>query len=366
MKVLAISDVTLGYGTPQLPLLTLSLVAHYKAEGHVIEPAQPELTARHALFPILHFDRVTTVWHPHSEQGRQEYLWRASRSINQLRPEVLVICCTYCLPVIFRLDYRPRKVIYYSVESIPFYGPFDMEMNGRAGPLVDIVIFPEENRAVAEVSRFGFHGATPDREPAKLVLYNTTNFRKTEPPLPRPSRNGRFLYAGTISDQTFASYYTRPETQRYPIDMFGPVKLGLDGARQEFLDALGGGIRYRGYIDAHELARVRRSYLYSLVAWNPVNENQLYAAPNKFFDSIADGIPPIAAPHPQCKVILERYGCGILMDDWSYEAFAGALRKAMRIHSTPAWVEMVEGCRRAVARELHWEAQFARLRPYLD
>lgn len=35
----------------------------------------------------------------------------------------------------------PEKVIYYLIESIPFYGDFDVEMNRRAGPLLDVVIF---------------------------------------------------------------------------------------------------------------------------------------------------------------------------------------------------------------------------------
>jgi len=30
-----------------------------------------------------------------------------------------------------------------------------------------------------------------------------------------------------------------------------------------------------------------KAYCYSIVAWNPDNENQLYAAPNKFFEPIA-------------------------------------------------------------------------------
>ena len=34
-----------------------------------------------------------------------------------------------------------------------------------------------------------------------------------------------------------------------------------------------------------------KAYCYSIVAWNPDNENQLYAAPNKFFEPIADSIP---------------------------------------------------------------------------
>ncbi|MGH9721943.1 MAG: glycosyltransferase [Bryobacteraceae bacterium] len=363
MRLLAISDVTLGYGTPQLPLLAASLASHYGAEAHAIEPVQPELPARHNLFPALRIDRIATGHHPHSETGRREYVWRAAGRINELAPDVLVVCCTYCLPVVFRLKRRPRKVIYYSVESIPYYGPFDVEMNQQVGPLVDVIIFPEENRAAAEIGRCGFDGA------AKLVLYNATNTRNGREPLPPGSRNGRILYAGTISrEHTFADYYAHPDTRSYPMDLYGPLKFSGDAERQEFLASLGGAVRYRGHIDAAALADLRREYVYSMVSWNPINENQRWAAPNKFFDSIADGVPPIAAPHPQCKLIVERYGCGVLMEDWGYAAFQAALRKAWRLYEATggeAWEEMAAGCRRAVEAELNWENQFARLKPYL-
>jgi glycosyltransferase involved in cell wall biosynthesis len=120
-----------------------------------------------------------------------------------------------------------------------------------------------------------------------------------------------------------------------------------------------------GVVASSELARLRKAYCYSIVAWNPDNENQLYAAPNKFFESIADGIPPIAAPHPQCKLILDRYRCGILMGDWSFDSFTRAIRKAMDMLGTLDWEDMVSNCGRAVAAELTWDAQFDRLKQYL-
>src|SRR5262245_54939640 len=165
MRIAAVSDVTVGYGSPQLPLLCESLRKHYRAEVKIVEPVQPELSPRHHLYPNFDIHPVATAEHPHSPLGRMEYVWRASKAINQLQPDVLVVCCTYCLPVIYRLKKRPRKVIYYSIESIPFYGDFDVEMNRRAAPLLDVVIFPEENRAVQEIGRCGFLGVP------KLVLF---------------------------------------------------------------------------------------------------------------------------------------------------------------------------------------------------
>jgi glycosyltransferase involved in cell wall biosynthesis len=361
MRIVAVSDVTLGYGSPQLPLLATSLREHYLGHATVIEPAQPELPAKHHEFPQLDIRRVVTAEHPHSHLGRIEYIWRAANLVNELKPDVLVIVCTYCVPVLFRLKHRPKKVIYYSIESIPFYGDFDVEMNRHLSPLVDVVIFPEENRAVKEVGRCGFFGV------AKVVLFNTANHREDGfQPMPAKQRNGRILYSGTLSkEQTFGDYYLSDKLRPVPIDLYGTVKGRTPGERQAFLDQLSSTAKYRGVVASSELARLRKAYCYSIVAWNPDNENQLYAAPNKFFESIADGIPPIAAPHPQCKLILDRYRCGILMTDWSFDSFTKAIRKAMDTFDTPDWEDMVSNCGRAVAAELTWDAQFDRLKQYL-
>lgn len=362
MKIAVVSDVTIGYGSPQVPLLAASLREHYGAGATVdiVEPAQPELAPRHGQFPSFAFHRVSTADHPHSPVGRTEYVWRASKIVNRLKPDVLVISCTYCLPVLFRLSRRPRKVIYYSIESIPFYGEFDVEMNLRAAPLLDIVIFPEENRAILETGRCGF------TKVPKLVLYNVSNrLAETRPPRHASQRNGRILYSGTMSmAQTFLNYYLADEVRKLPIDMYGPIK-GPAADKQRFLNANPGALRYHGYIDSASLAAQRPAYAYSIVAWNPNVENQLYAAPNKFFESIADGVPPIAAPHPQCRLILERYGCGMLLDNWDYDVFLDALQSAIHLYGGPEWERMVEGCRNAVAQELTWDTQMEKVKPYL-
>lgn len=360
MRIVAVSDVTLGYGSPQVPLLTGSLGEHYRGKVSIIEPVQPELARRHEQFPDFEIVSVGTADHPHSTVGRTEYIWRAAQLVKQLRPDVLVICCTYTLPVLYRLGAKPPKVIYYSYESIPFYGEFDVEMNRRVAPLLDVILFPEENRAALETGRCGFAGVP------KLVLYNVNNRqRDTHAALAADQRNGRVLYSGTISrTQTFADYYFSDKIRALPIDLFGPVK-GDPADRKRIQDLQSGLLKYRGFISGVELARLRPSYAYSIVSWNPDTENQLYAAPNKFFESIADGVPPIAAPHPQCKLILERFGCGVLMADWSFDTFVSALRRALDAYGGAEWQAMVKACGRAVESELNWEAQFEKVKPYL-
>lgn len=360
MKVAVISDVTIGYGSPQVPLMAASVAAHYgKAEVWMVEPVQPECAPRHGQYPDFRFVPVATTDHPHSPVGRTEYIWRATKELNRLDPDVLVISCTYSLPVVFQLKRRPRKVIYYAIESIPFYGEFDVEMNRRLVGKVDVIVFPEENRAVLETGRCGFAGIP------KVVVYNVSN-RAGAGKEVVAERNGRILYSGTISrGQTFLDYYLSDKVRALPVDMYGPVK-GEAGDKQRLLSAASGAnLRYQGYVDAVTLGRLRGQYSYSIVAWNPDVENQLYAAPNKFFESIADGVPPIAAPHPQCKLILERYGCGMLLADWSFDAFLGGLRRAVEMAGTGEWERMVEACGVAVKKELTWDAQFEKVKVYL-
>ncbi len=359
MRIGCVSDVCLGYGSPQIVYLMESLLhIHPGAETLIVEPAIPGQPPRHHRFSHFRIRRAATRFRPYSQCGRTEYVLAASRLLNDWSPDLLLICCTFTLPVLFKLNRRPAQVIYYCYESIPHYGRFDMEMNRWLRGMVDVVIFPEENRAALEIGRFGFGGI-----PA-LVLYNCPR-RHDRRAMPRSHRNGRFLYSGTIDrTETLADHFTKPEVQGYPIDLYGPIR-GSEEDRSRFRSQFQGRLRYHGMIDRESLDQIRPCYLYSLVMWNPHSENQLFAAPNKFFESIADGVPPLSAPHPQCKLLIERYQCGLLLNDWSESALVSGLQLAMRLHGTSEWEAMVERCETAFRQELNWERQFEKLKVHL-
>lgn len=358
MRIGCVSDVCLGYGSPQIPLLAESLSELYGAETLVIEPRIPALAPQHNVYPFR-IQRARTVLDPYSTAGRTEYVLEASRILNDWQPDILVICCTFVLPVLFKLRRRPPYVIYYCYESVPHYGDFDVMMNRQLGGMVDLVIFPEKNRAARELSRSRF-GEAPT-----VILYNCPR-RSTRPPLAKESRNGRFLYAGRIDPvETLAEYYTHPSIKGHAIDLYGPITVPDDREREKFRASLQEGVQYGGRLECRELAELRRQYIYSLVLWNPRSENQLYAAPNKFFESIADGVPPLAAPHPQCKQVIESHGCGLLMSDWSEGALASALERAHKAYQTDEWAEMVANCETVFHNDLNWERQFEKLRVHL-
>lgn len=359
--IVAVADASLGFGSPQIPEFMRALRGHYGGDAVILEPDAFEKPPRHDLYPDLKIERLHTGVHPYAPEGRIHYLLAAAKRIDQLKPDVLVVFCTFCLPVLFKLRRRPKFVIYHSIESIVFYGERDLEMNRAAAPWIDLVIFPEENRAARDLERCEFHGLPI------VEMLNSANPRSSKDRIVPPDRrNGRMISQGAIEwAQTFPEYYLRAEAQRLPVDLYGPIG-GPDAARlAQELGAMRKNVRYHGVVDLQRLAEIRRNYCYSIVIWTPMVERALFAPSNKFYEAIADGVPPITAPHPQHKQLVERYGCGIVMDDWSYESFYRALRRALRLYGTPDYGAMVENCRIAVDEELNWEHQFEAVRPYL-
>lgn len=360
-RIVGISDVSVGYGSPQVTAFMTSLQQVYQTQQVLlIEPDHPERIPRHELFPNLCISRVYSQIHPYTTAGRIQYMVEAARLVNDEQPDVLVVFCSYSLPALFKLRRRPRMVIYYAIEQPSAYGPLDVEMNRQLSGLVDLIIYPEENRAARDIETCGYRGIPT------AVLYNCANPPDVTSVLPTAERNGRVLYQGTIEEgRTFAEYYYDPRLTDISIDLFGNIGGSDRAGVQRRLAQASGDIRYLGYVDARFLEGQRRHYSYSITSWNPNTENQLYACPNKFFESIAAGVPPITAPHPQTKMLTEQYQCGIVMTDWSFEAMKQALNHAMRLVGTDAYDRMVENCKRAVSLELNWDVQFSKIKPYL-
>jgi glycosyltransferase involved in cell wall biosynthesis len=149
------------------------------------------------------------------------------------------------------------------------------------------------------------------------------------------------------------------------VDFFG-LPSGITAAKtKRQLGKLRGELRYMGRVDGKTLGVLRKEYAYSLVVWKPLDDNHFYAAPNKFFEALASGVPVITAPHPQCKTLVERYGCGIVLRDWSLNGFVEGIQQAVRMAPTERFGKMVEGCLEAVRKECNWEAQFAKVIPLL-
>jgi glycosyltransferase involved in cell wall biosynthesis len=255
---------------------------------------------------------------------------------------------------------RPKVVLYYQLEPVEPYGHLDVKMNHEIGPLVDVIMYPEENRAAFDIQQFG------DRGKPFVILYNCSSL-PSDPPIGADDRNGRLIYHGTIEEgRTYAEYFLDDRMRNVPLDLFGRIGGPQADSTQRKLVRAQGQIRYLGTVDARALAQRRRAYAYSIVAWNPIDRYHLAACPNKFFESIAASVPPIVAPHPQCKMLVERYECGIVMDGWDIDAFLRAISQARSFFGTALYARMVDNCAIAARRELNWERQFDKVVPHVD
>jgi len=361
MRIVGVSDVSVGHGSPQILSLIKSLSKHYATnQVYVLEPDQSNVAPYEDPDQELQVIRIHTAFDAYSTLGRREYNVLAAKKVDQLKPDIVVIFCTYCLPVLFKLKKKPEFVIYYHLEYAPFYGDFDVQMNRIVGDRVDLVIYPEVNRAIFDIAVCGY------KEVPIVTAYNIAGNRKDIHIISPDKRNNKILYQGLISRRlTFADYFLDGRLRDVPIDLYGRIsdedQIELETAFSSTLND----IRYFGYVENAKLASIRKQYAYSIVMWNPINENYYFACPNKFFESIFDGVPPIAAPHPQCKSIIEQYECGIVMKDWSFESFYSAISYAMEIYGTPSYYQMVENCRKAALTELNWEEQFSKIKRHL-
>lgn len=354
MKILAVSDVSIGYGSSQIPSIVQYFGTFYNAEKIILEPDQIERPSKKDLFPDIKIQRIITNIHPHSPGGRIEYVLNASKLVEKIRPDILIICTTFTLPILFKISFRPKKVIYYSLEAISHYTG-DLEMNQNIDSKVDLIIFPEENRAAKHLE------ITKTKVPI-CIVYNCTNGPQPEV-IPTDKRNGKILYSGGLHKNTAYEYYLNDDLQQYPIDLYGLVEANEPSQRDDIqrkLLALSKNVKYRGYLSANKLREIRKYYLYSLVIWLPVDENTTFACPNKFFEALSNGMPPITAPHPQCKMICKRYDCGIVMEDFSFESFLKSIKFAMEIEKS-RYQELVNNCINAVTNELHWEKQMEKV-----
>jgi hypothetical protein len=275
MKIAAVSDVSVGYGSPQVIAFFNSLVSFYKrAEAVLFEPDQSGMRPLNSKAIPYKITRITSTFHPHTSEGRAEYIQKTTKELNNIQPDVLVIFCAYNLPLLFLLKQKPGKVIYYSYELTSAYGNFAVALGRNLSEMVDLVIFPEENRAIIELKQCGMQNIPV------AILYNSASIDTiAEEIISAEERNGRILYAGTIDpDRTLARYYLSEKVSHFPIDMYGKV------TPDEFQSSIGlnGDVRYLGFVEAAILAQIRKKYAFSIVMWNPVDDQHHYAAPNKF------------------------------------------------------------------------------------
>jgi glycosyltransferase involved in cell wall biosynthesis len=357
-RIAAVFDTSVGYGSPQLEYLTTSLAQFYRAdECWLIEP---DVKGKRGLLERegLKIRRTATRMPAHGELHHIDYNIQNHRWLRDYDPDIVIVTSGSSLPAVLRLPRKPPLVIYYMLENIEYQrsasGGSLIQLNRMFHPWIDLICVPEIDRAGFDLKWLGWETVPT------LELLNVSLERFSRP---RAASDFRILHAGSICEDTLSHYLADASKLAIKVDAFGI--LATQAMRDLFVGLSGSSVAYRGVLTMSDLDAIYNDYAYSLVMWRPSNINQIYASPNKFFQSIARGVPPIAAPHPQCARIIRKYGCGILMEDWTPAAFTAALLRAQDLYGSSAYEAMVERCRAATEAELNWPAQFAKVEAFL-
>lgn len=365
VRVLALSDVSVGYGSPQVQYLLHSLEQHYSAASlMLVEPDQKRRVPRRPIYDSIEVLRISTTFPPYDERFMIEFALEARRILEDYRPHIVIGIHGWVLPALLTMSWRPPLFIYYMLESLSHQrngiGSIAIELNRLALGMADIVLVPEQRRAEADLRVQGWKADN------LIEMYNASPFGSIRGAVSPKDREPRVLYAGSVGPETLSAWMALDSVADVDFDVAGPAD--TDAARK-ILSELSRrrNVRYLGVLSQAQLSAIRGNYAWSLVMWDPANINQLYASPNKFFETIQAGVPPIAAPHPQCADIIARLGCGRVMMDWKEDTFVYTVRDSMRIfrEEPDTYATYVAACESAAAQELNWEAQFARLLPLL-
>lgn len=350
--VMVLSDVSVGYGSPQVPSLARSLGNLFHCPALILEPDQPDRPPVDLGIENVGHERVYTLTHPYTWSGHVEYGLACAARVERLKPDVMVVCAFLGIGALFGLKHKPRLIIYYGLEHTSGEMLAHRQLFKAVADKVDLCIFPEENRALMDGPRLGL-----ERTP-KVIVYNSSESLPAI--LPAEARNKRFFYGGTIHPtRTYADRFLLGDLDKYPIDLFGNLQ-GFSSPNEIVTDlaARSSNVTYGGHLRGDDMYLKRlAAYNFSIIIWNPEKEDTHYAAPNKFFDAIAAGVPPICAPHPMCVKLIERYRCGMLLDGWSLEDMKHGFDTAVAAMTPTRFKQLVSNC--VSARDaLSWSRQF--------
>jgi hypothetical protein len=354
--LVVLADVPLGYGSPQIVRLAETLSALLNEPATIIAPkgdSAGEATAANAGVSLVQLSAVAP---PENIRFDIEFCLQAAREIDRLAPRWVVQAGFLGAPALLRMRHRPQHCIYYGYEHtdgrLPWVERVFAGLHGR----FDLAIYPEPHRAALDAPRLGLDRTTT------LVLLN--GVKPLAPVASAQARNGRLAYAGLIDPvRTYGNAMLYGAFDDTPIDVFGRLE-GFDDPTRviEGLEKRGTNVRYHGKLPANAdyHSRIARSSA-AIVGWAPLSESTFFACPNKFFEAIALGIPPITLPHPQTARIVRQFNCGWIADGFGVEALHKAVHNAQDAFGTPQHQLFIENCSQRAQPHVSWAAQAKKL-----
>ena len=336
MKTLIVSDVPFGYGSGQVAYLRDSL----SKIGHEVNIICPSYESR-PVIPDVSVEIVITRNPAFTLQGHKEFLEEVKGKLKRSDYNHIVIVNPKNL---FILKYLGKEylITYYGLETLEnqFYS---YRYAKKLFNKVDLAIFPESNRLERDERYF------PPQTDFFLVFNST--------PLPinqkgNSKKERDIIYAGNLDPDQVDIAAILELAKLAKVEVYGDL---TEYKQSNLLEI------YRGLLSGEDVMSELMNSRFSLVAWKPNNFSQRNASPNKLFQAISVGVPIISYPYPQAKEIVQRYGIGILAENFESSSLVQAGRKAMELKLSD-YEEMSERALHAFCNDLNWENQIS---PYI-
>ena len=184
-------------------------------------------------------------------------------------------------------------------------------------------------------------------QPRRTVIVRNS-FTPVAPPLEVPRYPRGIVYAGRIAvgrdlEAAFGAIFP----PGVPLTLVGPVEPGF---------SIPADVRYEGVMDIDRIPSVLATHGLALVSLEDTCLNHRLALPNKVFQSVASGVPVVAADLPALRRLVSEFGIGTLYRSGDSESLAAATAEAVGRYD--------ELKRQVVAAQpvLSWEVDAQRLR----
>lgn len=108
LRVAILSDVSVGYGTPQILRMAESFAKVFDAEVHIFEPDQPErppIDIRAIVpTPRVSLKRIYTSAHPYQMEARVEFCRRVADLLSGQQLDIIILSTMYSIAVLDYID----------------------------------------------------------------------------------------------------------------------------------------------------------------------------------------------------------------------------------------------------------------------
>ncbi len=368
LKVIGLTGGSLTEDLSIFEQLIGSICRHYApSRGLIIEAARHGRESGMRESDGVEIRRIETRAPAPGDRFWIEYNMAVRRIIQEERPDIVVMAEAGVAPAILTSGVQPKQVVYYFERSlaqqISESGGRHFDLNLMSDSMVDLIVTPEFGRAKRELAKLGW----ADKPVVEFLQVSPKRIAMRQPVHGAGAAGDatcRFVRLAELSNAAMTDRLLGLPDE-YAVDLIGGCH--SDEARQlrRRVSAEKREMHYLGDLPPGDSEALWEKYDFSIHMQRPADIDALHSCSAAFFDSIVAGVPVIAAPHPQYVRIIDQYGCGFVMNDWSDAALRAGMDAAREARQSNVYAQLREGCLAAVAEELNWHAQFEKLAPHL-